>query len=116
MRFATAALCLVPLIVPTTQSFASECGMQIKAIERRMHSEGASEVTGEPASPASKSQASNAQGHAPAPTNPEQKATPEKMKAAQALIDKAKEMDRNNDKDGCERTMTEAQKTMGAVP
>ncbi len=95
---------------------ASECGMQIQAIERRMNSKGASEVTGKPMSPDAKSQASNAQGKAPAPENPAQTATPQKMKSAQVMIDKAKTQDQAGDKNGCEATMMEAQKTMGAVP
>jgi len=96
--------------------YASECGEQIQAIERRMHSTGASAVTGQPASPNAPSQASNAAGKAPAPVDPSQKSSPDKMKAAQALIDKAKSQDKAGDKTGCEKTMTEAQQTMGAVP
>jgi hypothetical protein len=38
------------------------------------------------------------------------------MRAAQAMIDKAKSQDEAGDKTGCEATMVDAQKTMGAVP
>ena len=94
----------------------SGCGQQIQAIERRMHSAGASEVTGKPMSPDAKAQASNAAGQAPAPTSADQAATPAKMKDAQAMIDKAKGQVKAGDETGCQATMMKAQKTMGAVP
>jgi hypothetical protein len=113
----TAIILAAATLVSVAPAFAaSECGMQIQAIERRMHSAGASEVTGKPMSPDAKAQASNAEGHAPAPVDPAQTATPEKMRAAQAMIDKAKSQDEAGDKTGCEATMVDAQKTMGAVP
>lgn len=95
---------------------ATECAQHIQAIERRMHSTGASEVTGQAASPASKSQASNAAHQAAAPTNPNQAATPEKMKTAESLLAKAKQQDQAGDKQGCEATMEQVQANMGAIP
>ena len=116
MKVAVIVLSIATLAGIAPALAESECGMQIQAIERRMNSKGASEVTGKPMSPDAKSQASNAQGKAPAPENPNQAATPQKMKAAQSMIDKAKTQDQAGDKNGCEATMMEAQKTMGAVP
>ncbi len=116
MRLTAIVLSVATLVSIAPAFAASECGMQIQAIERRMNSKGASEVTGKPMSPDSKAQASNADGQAPAPANPAQAATPQKMKAAQAMIDKAKTQDQAGDKNGCEVTMMEAQKAMGAVP
>lgn len=81
-----------------------------------MQSAGASQVTGKPANPDAKSQASNAAGQAPAPTNPAQKPTPEKLETAQALINKAREQDKAGDKDACEKTMADAQAKIGALP
>ena len=104
------------LALGTPALAASECGMQIQAIERRMQSPGASEITGKAPNPNAMPQASNAEGKAPAPTNPAQTATPEKMKSAQAMIETAKKQDQAGDKTGCEATMMQAQQTMGAVP
>lgn len=95
---------------------ASECGQQIQAIERRMHSAGASEVTGKPMSPDAKAQASNAAGHAPAPDNAHQKPTKQKMADAEKLIDKAKQQDKAGQKEECEKTMMNAQALLGALP
>ena len=107
---------VVLTLLSTAPSHASECGQQIQAIERRMQSAGASEVTGKPPNPDAKAQASNAAGQAPAPNNPAQKPTPEKMKDAQALIDKAKQQDKAGDKGGCEKSMADAQARIGALP
>ena len=116
MKFTFAILTAATLASVTPALADSGCGQQIQAIERRMNSTGASEVTGRPASPDSKSQASNAAGTAPAPTNGAQTATPAKMKDAQNLIDKAKQQVKAGDETGCQATMMQAQKTMGAVP
>lgn len=114
----TVKACILTLatVASVTPAFATECAQHIQAIERRMHSAGASQVTGKTPSPSSKSQASNAQGKAPAPVNPSQQATPEKMKKAQALLQKAKEQDKAGQKDACEQTMQEVQANMGALP
>lgn len=95
---------------------ASGCGKEIQAIERRMQSKGASEVTGKPMNPDAKAQASNAKGQAPAPTNPAQKATPQKMADAQKLIDQAKQQEQAGNEAGCQKSMMDATKMMGAVP
>ena len=97
-------------------AFATECAQHIQAIERRMNSAGASKITGQAPSPDSKSQASNAAGEAPAPVNPNQQATPDKMKEAQSLLEKAKQQDKAGDKDKCEQTMQQVQANMGALP
>ena len=114
----TASLILAAAVAATvTPAFAaSECGQQIQAIERRMQSAGGSEVSGKPMNPSATAQASNAAGHAPAPVNPAQKPSKQKMADAQSLIDKAKGQDAAGDKDGCERTMMTAQQTLGALP
>ena len=82
----------------------------------RLHSAGAAQVSGEAPSPASKAQASNAAGRAPAPVNPGQQATPDKLKTAEALLEKAKRQDEAGDKQGCEKTMQDVQANMGALP
>lgn len=107
---ATAAAAITPAYA------ASECGMQIQAIERRMHSAGGSEVTGKAMSPDAKAQASNDSGRAPAPDNAAQVPTKQKMADAQSLIDKAKTQDSAGDTKGCEATMMTAQSKMGALP
>ena len=107
---ATALACLAP------PASATECAQHIQAIERRMHSAGASEVTGQAPSPTSKAQASNAEGHAPAPVAPEQSSSPEKMQKAEALLAKAKDQDKAGNKEACEQTMQQVQANMGALP
>ena len=117
MRFAIPLLTAATIVTAVSPALAaSECGMQIQAIERRMQSPGASQVSGKPANPDAKPQASNIEGRAPAPVNPAQKATPDKMKEAQALIDKAKGLDAAGNKTECEATMMQAQSKMGALP
>ena len=116
MRLTLPLLATAAIAAATPVLAASECGMQIQAIERRMQSPGASEVSGKPANPDAQPQASNIEGHAPAPVDPAQKATPEKLKEAQALIDKAKTLDAAGNKKDCEATMMQAQSKMGALP
>ncbi len=113
LSFVVAAAAMASLAPPAS---ATECAQHIQAIERRMHSAGASEVTGQAPSPNSKAQASNAEGHAPAPINPSQSATPEKMQKAEALLAKAKDQDKAGNKEACEQTMQEVQANMGALP
>ena len=103
-------------LASVTPAFATECAQHIQAIERRMDSAGASKITGKPASPNAKSQASNAAGVAPAPVNPDEQATPEKMAKARELLGKAKEQDKAGDKQACEQTMQQVQANMGALP
>ena len=103
-------------VASVAPAFATECAQHIQAIERRMNSAGASKITGQPPSPDSKSQASNAAGEAPPPVDQNQKATPEKMNEARALLGKAKDQDKAGDKQGCEQTMQQVQANMGALP
>ncbi len=110
------ALAAMSVAPATTAASATECAQHIQAIERRMHSAGASQVTGQPSSPDSKAQASNEQGKAPAPVAAEQAATPAKMEKAEALLAKAKQQDSAGDKQGCEQTMQDVQANMGALP
>ena len=109
----TFAVALASLAPPAS---ATECAQHIQAIERRMHSAGASQVTGQAPSPDSKAQASNAEGRAPAPVAPEQSASPDKMQKAEALLAKAKDQDKAGDKNACEQTMQDVQANMGALP
>ena len=109
----TFAVALASLAPPAS---ATECAQHIQAIERRMHSAGASQVTGQAPSPDSKAQASNAEGQAPAPVAPEQSASPDKMQKAEALLAKAKDQDKAGDKNACEQTMQDVQANMGALP
>ena len=112
--FATLAASALACLAPPAA--ATECAQHIQAIERRMHSTGASEVTGQAPSPNSKAPMPNAEGKAPAPVASEEAASPDKMKKAEALLAKAKDQDKAGNKEACEQTMQEVQSNMGALP
>ena len=116
MRLRAHILAATAVVVVTPAFAASECGMQIQAIERRMHSAGGAEVTGKAMSPDSNAQASNEAGRAPAPDNAAQAPTKQKMADAQSLIEKAKTQDAAGNTKDCEATMMNAQSKMGALP
>ena len=104
---------LLSAVVPVA---ASPCGTHIATIERRLASTGGSKVTGDAPDPKAESGSSKAIGQAPNPANPAQKPNAGKIEEARGMIAKAKTQDEKGDQQGCEATMTEATRTIGALP
>lgn len=107
------AACLASVAAP---AWATPCGTHIATIERRLESSGATKVTGDKPNPAAESGSNKTIGQAPAAANPTQAPSADKIEQARGLIAEAKKKDQAGDAAGCETTMTEATKMIGALP
>lgn len=107
---------LISTLMSTAPAWATPCGTHIATIERRLESSGAAKVTGAQPDPAADSHSPMAAGPAPTATNAAQRPSAVKIAEARGMIATAKKQDQAGDQTGCEASMTEATKTIGALP
>lgn len=114
---------LLPLaalvIASAGPAHATACSDDIAAVERRLDSMGAAAVTGEkPAGGVTMSHSEKALDRAPTlkPGEAGMKPTPERIKEARDLIEKARSQDKAGDVQACQNTMTKVKETAGALP
>ena len=112
----TTLLIPVLLLSATAPAWATPCGTHIATIERRLETSGASKVTGDQPNPAAESGSKKAVGQAPAAVNPTQAPSADKIQQARVVMEEAKKKDQAGDQAGCESSMQEATKLIGALP
>jgi len=120
MRTAALLLSLAPIaLVSLPASAATPCAEQIALVERRLQSEGAVAVTGNPTG----APVTTGSDEAPGPVAPADPAasgvplpSPENIAAARAIIEEARGYDVAGDNQACNDAMTRAKELIGPLP
>ncbi|MEE7455456.1 hypothetical protein MPAR168_16630 [Methylorubrum populi] len=119
MRKALSLPVALGLMVAAGPALAITCKDDIAAVERRLNSAGAEQVTGkEPPGGPTSSGSSKALDKPPAgaPSDPSTKPTKAGVEEARKLLAKAKEQDKAGQEAACQDTMTQVKEKAGALP
>ena len=119
MRIAFSLPIAVVALVAASPALAVNCKDDIAAVERRLNSVGAVQVTGkEPPGGPTASASSKALDKPPAgaPSDPATKPTKAGVEEARTLLAKAKEQDKAGQETACQDTMTKVKEKAGALP
>lgn len=119
MRNALSLPFALSLMVVAGPALAVTCKDDISAVERRLNSAGAEQVTGkEPAGGPTSPGSDKALDKPPAgkPSDPSVQPTKAGVEEARKLLAKAKEQDKAGQESACQDTMTQVKEKAGALP
>jgi hypothetical protein len=119
MRTAFSLPIALAALVAAGPALAVSCKDDIAAVERRLNSAGAEQVTGkEPPGGPTSSGSAKALDKPPAgsPSDPATKPTKAGVEEARTLLAKAKEQDKAGQETACQDTMTKVKEKAGALP
>lgn len=119
MRIALSLPVALAALVAAGPALAVTCKDDISAVERRLNSAGAEQVTGkEPPGGPTSSNSPKALDKPPegAPSDPATKPTKAGIEEARKLLAKAKEQDKAGEEAACQNTITQVKEKAGALP